>query len=404
MSIAWLYLILYLITPFIGSILIYINKESIIGQTIELNFILSYFIHIAIILTLTLIITFFFGKRATNPCKFNFSKQFLTVLLKLIFFSSILTFVLAGYRIFFEGEDRGFIRVNLGILGSIYTWVILYLTPSIVGLATYYVHILNKDKLSLVSKLKYFLILFLALSTAIFTGYKSTFILVLAPYIIIIIRSLYFLKLLLLTITGFLIMLIVTVLTMKMDFDAAFNYIIYRALILTAYGPISVWNFRDNIDLDPIGLVFSIFGVKISSFLTGYDTSSVEFLKLFPTKYISYLAYPDTEAVLEGRVNLTITSFGDAVYILGKDYFFIYSIITGIITGYIMLKLRQSLESELPLQFIMSVIFLINIIIPLHNSGDIFAIFSIPTLIYLFALLIFLNFLLKKYRVIQHER
>ena len=68
-------------------------------------------------------------------------------------------------------------------------------------------------------------------------------------------------------------------------------------------------------------------GERIISFLFDVDRHSVEFLKFSLPRYITYLYYGNAQGAIDGVVNLTITSFGEAVYWFGRKFYFIASLI-----------------------------------------------------------------------------
>ncbi len=140
-------------------------------------------------------------------------------------------------------------------------------------------------------------------------------------------------------------------------------------------------------------LHYSSLGNHLTKFFIGQDSSSLEVIETNLSRLISYLVYPDIDAVIEGRVNLTVTNFGEAIYIFGLNngFYIIYAVFIGLLFGYIFRVFQKKIYNNTVVGLtILAYIF--GVILPSLNSGGMWNLLSITSLIYTlvtyFALLI----------------
>lgn len=126
---------------------------------------------------------------------------------------------------------------------------------------------------------------------------------------------------------GALSIVIVGMFQMNMSFAQSVSYNIYRATSLSNMGTLCVWDKFPTGDPQAYMSLLIGLGERIISFLFDVDRHSVEFLKFSLPRYITYLYYGNAQGAIDGVVNLTITSFGEAVYWFGRKFYFIASLI-----------------------------------------------------------------------------
>ena len=96
---------------------------------------------------------------------------------------------------------------------------------------------------------------------------------------------------------------------------------------------------------------------------------------------MTYLAYANHQGAVDGTTNITVTSFGEAVYMLG-DFYLLYAIVSGLIVGGVLRLILSGLSGG-RISSVMSLVFLFMVILPWFNSGGIFSLISIPVWIWM---------------------
>ena len=154
---------------------------------------------------------------------------------------------------------------------------------------------------------------------------------------------------------------------------------------MTAYGTIGVWNhFPDAASFSDILINYiGIFGAKISSMLLGIPQDDPEFLKTNLSRLITYMVYPATREALDNSVNVTVTNFGHALYLFGRNFYFIYAIIMGTVIGLLLRQFKKYVLEGYPFSASLIGLYIFAVVIPSINSGGVFQLISIPVLIYL---------------------
>jgi len=381
----------FLIFPFYAVGNAYISNNDIEGYSIEFELVISYFIHLIVMIVIANIIAM--NKVTLNKTIDNLvvngimNKSILIAVL-----GCIVVFVLGGYQIIFQGMYRGDLRLTIGLLGPLYNFTILYLAITLVSVSSI-AYILS----SRVRKFRYKLIIlfFIVFLTGLFAGSKATMIIITIPGIAILTIGKSIKSFSIVGIVVFFLILGMTIFVRQMEVEDAFNFMLNRATNMSAYGSVGVWNeLSDGITFDQLLVNFlSIFGSHITTLLIGYERNTIEFLSSDLSRLITYLVYPDTQRALDGSVNLTVTNFGEAIFFFGKHYFWIYSILSGIILGVIIRNIKKNISLlNIKLATLFNVYFF-AVILPWLNSGGTFKLISLPNFVYIGAIYILLLYI-----------
>lgn len=133
---------------------------------------------------------------------------------------------------------------------------------------------------------------------------------------------------------------------MGQTFSESVSYNIYRSTDLAGFGTACVWDKYPNGCPSAYLTIFNTFGENLASKITGINRHSKEFLQFNVARDVTYDYYMDPEGAITGSGNLTVTSFGEAVYWFGHNYFFILSIIAGILTYKLIVILYRTRRSD----------------------------------------------------------
>ena len=375
-------IILYLLLPFIGLFTTSQYHQNIFGFISD-NLIYSNLIHILIVLTGVIISTLFVNKRniifKANTLDDFHVKRILSKCLYMLIFSLFIILVFGGYKILL-GADRGEFRVSIGGgFGPIYTLLTVFLTPTILTYSTIYYLLSSRNY---VHRKKLFYCVLISLITGLSTGYKFTALLILLPTLIHCYQVLRVKHLIIIGSTFFLLMVGSAILVMKSSSEDAALYVLARATSVASYGTVAVWdNFPEGAK-DSYHSFLSLFGNGITSFLTGVKPDTVEFVKYNLSRHITYVSYPDTYASYKGYVNLTLTNFGEGVYYFGRNYFFIFSILSSFIIGFGIKVLFWKREKSFIIFNSLISVYFTTVLLQWISGGGITSLFQIPVLIY----------------------
>ena len=124
-----------------------------------------------------------------------------------------------------------------------------------------------------------------------------------------------------------------------------------------------------------------LFGSKVAVLLSGVTESSVEFLKYNLSRYITYLYYPNADGAVDGTVNLTLTVFGEAVALLGGTFFWLWSLLTGAVIGFV---LRAYARAQMRGDLLVATLWLVyffSVILSWVNSSGWINLVSLPVFV-----------------------
>ncbi len=319
----------------------------------------------------------------------------LKVLLRIrnaILLMCVINFILGGIQIF-SGVDRGVVRTTLGMWGWLLTFNTLYGVPGLCALATvYYCYFSNKSK-----RIKYlfYQIIFITLCIALMTGGKANIVLICFAPLLQYAPQLKMKQLFLFLLFGLIAIPIVGMFQMNMSFLQSISYNIYRATSLAAYGTMCVWDFWPNGAEDPYLTLWGVFGTKLTSLFTGTDVNSIEFLDYSMARKITYLYYSMDKA-LTGTANLTITSFGEAVFWFGRKWYFVLSLFMGMILYHLSVSVFKTRSYTTIKLNILFTVYFTTVFLGWLNSASVASLFGMTTLVYMFLLNIVLRFVLRK--------
>ena len=393
MKIAIGLIILYLLLPFIGLFTISQYHQNIFGFVSD-NLIYSNLIHILIVLAGVIISTVFVNKRniifKANTLDDLHVKRILSKCLYMLIFSLFIILVFGGYKILL-GVDRGEFRVSIGGgFGPIYTLLTVFSTPAIMTYSTIYYLLSSRNS---IHRKKLFYCVLISLIIGLSTGYKFTALLILLPTLIHYFQVLKAKHFIIIGSVFFLLMTSSAMLVMKSGAENAALYVLARATSVASYGTVAVWdNFPEGAK-DSYYSFLSIFGNGTTSFLTGVKSGTFEFVKYNLSRHITYVSYPDTYGAVQGSVNLTVTNFGEGVYYFGRNYFYIFSILSSFIIGLIIKVLFWKREKSFLIFNSLISVYFTTVLLQWISGGGITSLFQIPVLIYFILTYFILRFI-----------
>ncbi len=373
----------FLLLPLIGCYMAYFSADAIEGYAITSDIVIKYTIHTSIII----FFAFLFTRKGIqlesldNRISLSKAKKTLTRINIILFLILLIIIYIAGIPVFVHGVNRGVVRANLGLFGPFYSFFVKYLiAASIILVGFIYSFIREKKEIKNKVLLSFFLVFLCALGT----GYKSPVVTLLIPGVSFLLYRTSIFKFIPYAFLGLLFLIFTTMMVRRIPFDLAWIFLKHRVFYLTNAGTIGVYyELGDMASWDEMSFQFmSIFGKKITTFVTGIPEHSVEMTKLKLSTYISYLIYPNTQGVLNGEVNLTVSNFGEAVFFFGKRFYFIYSIFSGLFIGNLLRSINKNIDKGNILKVVLFSTFFFSAIIPWINSSNFFGLFGLPTLVY----------------------
>lgn len=376
----------------------FFDLKTIDKYEINISILIQYTIHISIIITLIYIFTK--GKIQVNKEKIFSIKQMERILKRIrlsLFVVLIIVIFTSAIPIFIYASDRGHIRANLGLFGPIYTFFSEYLLVfAVMFTAFLYFHTENKEK---IKKLVVHISI-IAFFSSLLTGYKATVVThFLIPATTFLFYNKKIMKFIPYAFASLLFLIISTMMIRNIGINDAWDFLKYRIFYLTNLGTLGVYyelgTVADSTEFK--FQFFSIFGKQITSFILGIPKNDILFSKMDLANYISYLIYPDKEGVLAGQVNLTVANFGEAVFFFGKKFYFLFSILTGIIIGGVMRGIKRNINKGYFEKSLFLGLYLFSVIIPWINSGGIFGLISLPTITYFICTYVYFKFLTIKF-------
>ena len=399
MKLLWLYLSAYLLLPIVGESILWITNTKIYAGSSSLSLIVD-----NIIFVIVLIFTAFFIYSYKRPLimkkrfyDYNFVNTSLNKSIIVLIFIFIFIFIFSGYKFLFVGIDRGEIRSSLGALGPMFTLVLTYMPIAIIIYnSVLYIHLDLETQRRLRKKLIFIYIMLILVG--IVSGYKAVAISLMVPgFIVLFFNKFNLKKMLLFGIFVISILTLFTSLVRHIGLGEAFFFLIHRLTVMTAYGTIGVWNhFPNGASLNDVFINYiGMFGTKMASFLLGISPHEPEFLKTNLSRLVTYVAYPATQRALDNSVNVTVTNFGHALYIFGRYAYHLYAVIMGVIIGAVIRQIYNSILKGNALLGSLIGTYFFAVIIPSINSGGIFMLFSIPVLVYMLLIYLFMKYIIQ---------
>lgn len=297
--------------------------------------------------------------------------------------AAIAAFFLGGQQIIAGTIHRGELRTSFGGAGFLYKLLIVFLVPA----ALAYSGALYKLAIDSGQAIGFpFLHLVLCVLTTAMMGYKAAILIGLIPFFMIVVPTMT-LKTQLFAGGAALSLMVVYSWLVVIDTDGSAldvaRYLVVRATQGTAWGLAASWDVAANPNPEAYRVLLPVFGPRVTADMLGIPLGTIDQLQFSAGRYVSYLAHPHPELVLAGETNLTITLAGEAIYLLGRELFWIAGIPAGILTAvFAVLFLRNNQENSMITQVILA-IYAINIFLPILNSGNSVAIYSAYTIFYI---------------------
>ena len=386
-------LYIYLLFPYIG--LFFYHG---FGGKVTNEMKILYFIHIFIEIS---IVSLFLAVLFKTKEKMNFivtCKKYKRILFKsfliLIGVLFVNLFVFKNYHILLGDIGRGEFRTTLHF-GFIYNFFSYYLPGGILALNSY---LYTKVRCA---KYRLFLLFVLAMLLGFLTGFKSTAVFIALMGLAGLSPILKFKNLIIFAGIFIVLMAISAYKFMHFtNFWDTFNYLLRRATAIAVDGTVGVYNYFPNGGENSYMILLYNLGNKLASLITGYPKNSIEFLQIDLGRHIGYLTYPSEVAkeAITGAFNLTITNFGEAIYLLGKKFFWVYTLIVSIYIG-VMIYLYK--YADLFLKIVLIVYFITALDV---GGGRITNIFAFTTFIYLLTLYFILKLIFYRVKVYEYEK
>ena len=295
-----------------------------------------------------------------------------------------------------SGVDRGIVRSSIGVWGPLTTYVGRFGMPALLSLSTVlYFYIYDHSKKI---NRQYVIVVICGILVAIMAGGKANIVMMFLP---VILQCGGFLKkryLVTFVLFGALSIVIVGMFQMNMSFAQSVSYNIYRATSLSNMGTLCVWDKFPTGDPQAYMSLLVGLGERIISFLFDVDRHSVEFLKFSLPRYITYLYYGNAQGAIDGVVNLTITSFGEAVYWFGRKFYFIASLIFAFVLYKISIWVFKTRKKDYLLKNVIVSVFFTSLCLGWLNSTSgcfLSYFFGFTSLVYLFGTYMLIKYVLK---------
>ena len=280
--------------------------------------------------------------------------------------------------------------------GPLTTYVGRFGMPALLSLSTVlYFYIYDHSKKI---NRQYVIVVICGILVAIMAGGKANIVMMFLP---VILQCGGFLKkryLVTFVLFGALSIVIVGMFQMNMSFAQSVSYNIYRATSLSNMGTLCVWDKFPTGDPQAYMSLLIGLGERIISFLFDVDRHSVEFLKFSLPRYITYLYYGNAQGAIDGVVNLTITSFGEAVYWFGRKFYFIASLIFAFVLYKISIWVFKTRKKDYLLKNVIVSVFFTSLCLGWLNSTSgcfLSYFFGFTSLVYLFGTYMLIKYVLK---------
>lgn len=395
MQIFFLALFAYLYLPIIGIFYLLVTNESVVAGEVTWSLLYNNLIFSSIVFFPILFIYSAYKKKYIyNIYKRDNDRRTIMRILLMVSITCVLVFYFSGYDYLIRGKSRGEIRVSFGVFGFFYKWLIIYVIPLLMFLTA----VISSANTFIEERKIIYLIYFIGALSALFTGYKYVVVFSFLPVFFV-----YFYNKSIIKAVFYIVPIVLIILTfttkMVMSYDnygKAFDFLIHRMTVMSAFGTIGVYNyFSDGVSLsESIKLTSNIFGNQINQFIFGIDFNSYAALDGNLPRKITFLVYPAWETALSGTSNVTVTNFGEAVYILGH-YYWLYAIFAVFLVSYVIKRLAYHLSQNNIILASMFMIYLFSVILNWFNSSSVFTLISMPVFIYMALSYMMLYFIFK---------
>ncbi len=389
MKLLWLYLLAFMLFPIIGEVRIWYGGLNIAAGGVTLALIINHTLYVFIEVIIAYVIQRCNPRKEVLSCNFDLPFALRTIKRSIMMIALVLIvfYLFSGHMIVHGTVGRGEIRASAmeGLYGIIYNWITLYL-PSGVLILNSIIYRKSNHKVQKELKSKLLLLYSLTVFIGVLTGYKATFLIIIMGGVAVLTHKRVSLRRLLIFLLLMAAGLVVTTMfAQRLDMISAIHFLIYRMTTMSAYGAVAVWNiFPEGASFDNIILYgLSVLGNRLASVVSGYSVTSVDFLPINPSRLVTYIAYPNPIGAVMGSVNVTLTNFGEAVYVFGRKLFFAHAIIAGLILGASIRAFKRSLIQNNVMKGMLWGVYFFIIVIPWVNGGNTLNLICVPTIVWL---------------------
>lgn len=304
----------------------------------------------------------------------------------------IVWFFYSGYKVVIGTMGKGEFRSTLGSFGAIFYLIIKSLIPT--GLC--YLVLLCKQEGYFSPR--FFLVLFSILIMVFGIGFKALALLMVFPAIIAYYPKVNLSRLIKISIASLCLIYITTSFFEQNNSYGltAFEYILMRVTVTTSDISWYLWSLSET-DLSTFQTFKTIIGSLGRTPLSFFGVGSDDYLLIYNfTSQLTVFIGRSVDEILQG-FSVTANLFGGALVTVGKQYYFIYSFISGFMI-YCIYQYACNLRDIGKLK-LASIVFtyIVFFVMGWINSGDIARLFHISTIFYVFASYLFLSVLSFKF-------
>lgn len=400
-SIVFWLVFVFTITPLFS----YFTQDYITDNFSLDGFYSAFLVHLAIIYT-SIVLTLWWCKKKKLGWQKNQYIDLNHVLVmqsiaKMITLFAIIFFVFYG-RLIFSGLHRGNIRVGVGGVGWLVTYVSLYGTFSLMSLTCIYYFYLSPQKKKI--KKYFYYIISIGILMGLMKGGKINVVYIMLPILLQCGELLNVKKLIAIGILGVLSIILIGTKQMDMSFSQSITYNIYRATNLELFGSFCAWDkYPRGANKPYLTFINASLGENLTAAIFGIDRHSREFLNYSVSRKLTYDYYGDSEGAVAGTTNITITPVGEGVFWFGRKFYFIVSILGALTISIIIRKLFLTMRGNMLLKNVMFTnLYLIFVLWCVASNGSIISqYFGLVTFIYLSLAYLTLRIILSKSKIVK---
>jgi len=308
------------------------------------------------------------------------SKVFFRVFILLIISFIIVWFVFGGINVVLGVIDKAQFRTGLGPFGAVLYLLVKSIVPTLLA---YYSCLIIASK----GRFRLYFLCFFASLLAIGLGFKALAITIVLPSFFIIFRKIGLFKAILFTFLGTLFLFFTALIFSKSG--SAINdvaiFLVERATVIQGDVAWFVWG-RSEAELEEFSVgktLIPFVGENIFGKLSDITHENYnEWINYhFAQRLTRFVGYPD--AAISYGFTVTGSVFSTAVIVFGKQFFWLYSFFTGIVTMYFYKLLIALIETKrYKLASVISS-YLAFSILGWINSGEIIKLIHISSIFYL---------------------